>query len=77
MSLERPSIVRGGLDTRPLGLFDQQGRSGRRAGGVVSDTAYRFGNYWRLGVCVLVLFFVVATLLVPVIWECAIRVVVA
>ena len=29
---------------------------------------YRFGDYWRLGIVVMVVFFVVAVFLVPVFW---------
>jgi di/tricarboxylate transporter len=29
----------------------------------------RFGDYWRFGLCLLALFFVVVTFLVPVIWS--------
>jgi di/tricarboxylate transporter len=35
---------------------------------VIGPGGYRFGNYWRLGLCVLALF-VVATFLVAVIWS--------
>ncbi len=31
--------------------------------------AYRFGDYWKLGLPNLILFVLVATLLVPVIWH--------
>ncbi len=33
---------------------------------VMEPGGYRFGDYWKLGACMMVLFFVVATLLVPV-----------
>jgi di/tricarboxylate transporter len=36
---------------------------------VMGPGGYRFGDYWKLGLCVLALFFVVATLLVPVWWS--------
>jgi di/tricarboxylate transporter len=35
---------------------------------VMGPGGYRFGDYWKLGVCILVLFFVVAVFLVPVLW---------
>ena len=54
----------------------------RRRGGVVPDAGrdagepdgdgpggYRFGDYWKLGLPLLVLFGVVAVLLVPVFWS--------
>src|SRR6188508_603881 len=36
---------------------------------VMGPGGYRFGDYWRLGLPLLVLFGVVATLLVPVFWS--------
>ncbi|HET6548053.1 MAG TPA: SLC13 family permease [Solirubrobacter sp.] len=36
---------------------------------VMGPGGYRFGDYWRLGACLIVLFFVVAVLLVPVVWS--------
>lgn len=36
---------------------------------VMGPGGYRFGDYWKLGLCLLVLFFVVAVLLVPVFWS--------
>jgi di/tricarboxylate transporter len=36
---------------------------------VMEPGGYRFGDYWRLGLPLMLLFFVVATLLVPVIWS--------
>ena len=36
---------------------------------VLGPGGYRFGDYWRLGLPLLVLFFVVAVLLVPAIWS--------
>jgi di/tricarboxylate transporter len=36
---------------------------------VMGPGGYRFGDYWKLGLCVMALFFVVATLLVPLIWS--------
>jgi di/tricarboxylate transporter len=36
---------------------------------VMGPGGYRFADYWKLGSCMLVLFFVVATLLVPVVWS--------
>jgi di/tricarboxylate transporter len=36
---------------------------------VMGPGGYRFGDYWRLGLCMLALFFVVATFLVPVLWS--------
>ena len=36
---------------------------------VMGPGGYRFGDYWKLGSCVLVLFFVVAVWLVPVFWS--------
>ena len=36
---------------------------------VMGPGGYRFGDYWKLGGCILTLFFVVATFLVPVIWR--------
>ncbi len=35
---------------------------------VMGPGAYRFGDYWKLGLPVLLWFFVVATFLVPVFW---------
>jgi di/tricarboxylate transporter len=35
---------------------------------VMGPGGYRFGDYWRLGLVLLLLTFVVAVLLVPVIW---------
>jgi di/tricarboxylate transporter len=32
---------------------------------------YRFGDYWRLGIVVMAVFFVVSVLIVPVIWPFA------
>jgi di/tricarboxylate transporter len=36
---------------------------------VMGPGGYQFGDYWKLGLCHLALFFTVATLLVPVIWS--------
>jgi di/tricarboxylate transporter len=36
---------------------------------VMEPGGYRFGDYWRLGLCLMALFFVVSTLLVPLIWS--------
>lgn len=36
---------------------------------VMGPGGYRFGDYWKLGLCLLALFFVVAVLLVPVFWS--------
>ncbi len=36
---------------------------------VLGPGGYRFGDYWKLGLPMLVLFGVVAVLLVPVIWS--------
>lgn len=36
---------------------------------VMDPGGYRFGDYWKLGLCLTVVFFVAATLLVPVIWR--------
>jgi len=36
---------------------------------VMGPGGYRFGDYWKLGLPLLVLFVVVATFLVPVIWS--------
>jgi di/tricarboxylate transporter len=36
---------------------------------VMGPGGYRFGDYWKLGLPMLVLFFVVATFLVPVFWS--------
>jgi di/tricarboxylate transporter len=36
---------------------------------VMEPAGYRFGDYWRFGLCLLVLFFVVATFLVPLLWS--------
>jgi di/tricarboxylate transporter len=36
---------------------------------VMEPGGYRFGDYWKLGICLMALFFVVSTLLVPVIWS--------
>jgi di/tricarboxylate transporter len=35
---------------------------------VMGPGGYRFGDYWKLGLCMMTVFFVAATLLVPVIW---------
>jgi di/tricarboxylate transporter len=35
---------------------------------VMGPGGYRFSDYWRLGLCLLALFFVVAVVLVPVLW---------
>lgn len=35
---------------------------------VMGPGGYRFGDYWKLGLCMMAIFFVVATFLVPVIW---------
>ena len=35
---------------------------------VLAPGAYRFGDYWKLGLPLLVFFLLVATLLVPVFW---------
>ena len=36
---------------------------------VTGPGGYRFGDYWKLGLPMLILFFVVAVFLVPVIWS--------
>jgi di/tricarboxylate transporter len=36
---------------------------------VMEPAGYRFGDYWRLGLCLLGLFFVVGTFLVPLLWS--------
>jgi di/tricarboxylate transporter len=36
---------------------------------VMEPAGYRFGDYWRFGLCLLALYFVVATFLVPVFWS--------
>jgi di/tricarboxylate transporter len=36
---------------------------------VMGPGGYRFGDYWKLGLCVLALFFVVAVFLVPLFWS--------
>lgn len=36
---------------------------------VMEPGGFRFGDYWKLGLCLMALFFVVSTLLVPVIWS--------
>jgi di/tricarboxylate transporter len=36
---------------------------------VMGPGGYRFADYWKLGLCLLVLFFVVAVFLVPVFWS--------
>jgi di/tricarboxylate transporter len=36
---------------------------------VMGPAGYRFGDYWKLGLPLLLLFFVVATFLVPVVWH--------
>jgi di/tricarboxylate transporter len=36
---------------------------------VMGPGGYRFGDYWKLGVCLVALFFVVAVWLVPVFWQ--------
>jgi di/tricarboxylate transporter len=36
---------------------------------VMEPGGYHFGDYWKLGICLMALFFVVSTLLVPVIWS--------
>jgi di/tricarboxylate transporter len=36
---------------------------------VMGPGGYRFGDYWKLGLPLLLLFFVVATFLVPVVWR--------
>ena len=45
------------------------GRSGRRPYPGMSPGGYRFGDYWTLGLPLLVLFVAVATLPVPVFWR--------
>ena len=35
---------------------------------VLGPGGYRFGDFWKLGLCVSVLFGLVATLLVPMFW---------
>ena len=35
---------------------------------VMGPGGYRFGDYWKLGFVLLVLYFVVGILLVPIIW---------
>jgi di/tricarboxylate transporter len=35
---------------------------------VMGPGGYRFGDYWKLGLCLVVVFFVVAVWLVPVFW---------
>jgi di/tricarboxylate transporter len=36
---------------------------------IMEPGGYRFGDYWKLGLCLMALFFVVSTLLVPLIWS--------
>lgn len=36
---------------------------------VMGPGGYRFGDYWKLGLCVMALFMAAATLLVPVVWS--------
>jgi di/tricarboxylate transporter len=36
---------------------------------VMSPAGYRFGDYWKLGLPLVVLFGVVAVLLVPIVWH--------
>ena len=36
---------------------------------VMGPGGYRFGDYWKLGLPLLLLFFVVATFLVPLVWR--------
>jgi di/tricarboxylate transporter len=36
---------------------------------IMGPGGYRFGDYWKLGLCLTVVFFLAATLLVPVIWH--------
>lgn len=36
---------------------------------VMGPGGYRFGDYWKLGLPMLILFFVVAVFLIPVIWS--------
>jgi di/tricarboxylate transporter len=36
---------------------------------VMGPAGYRFGDYWKLGAATMVLFFVVATFLVPLYWS--------
>ena len=36
---------------------------------VMSPGGYRFGDYWKLGLPLLILFRIVAALLVPAIWS--------
>lgn len=36
---------------------------------VMAPGGYRFGDYWKLGLPMLILLFVVAVFLVPVIWS--------
>jgi di/tricarboxylate transporter len=36
---------------------------------IMGPAGYKFGDYWRLGLPMVVLFFAVAVLLVPIIWH--------
>ena len=36
---------------------------------VMVPAGYRFGDYWRFGLCLLVFFFLVATFMVPLLWS--------
>jgi di/tricarboxylate transporter len=35
---------------------------------IMGPAGYRFGDYWKLGLAVMAVFFVVAVFLVPVLW---------
>jgi di/tricarboxylate transporter len=36
---------------------------------VMEPGGYRFGDYWKLGLAVMAVYYIVAVLLVPVIWS--------
>jgi di/tricarboxylate transporter len=50
------------------GRCDEASRCGRRGLLVMGPGGYRFGDYWKLGLPILGLFFVVSVFLVPVFW---------
>ena len=76
-----PVASRAGAGHRRLGPAGADVRDRRCRSGVAHAVAtpanlmvmepggYRFGDYWKLGLPLLVLYGVVAVLLVPVIWE--------
>jgi hypothetical protein len=66
----RCSHVSAGLRRGADGRSGGGGRDGDGGPGVLrTDEAYRFGDYWRFGLPLLALFFVVAVLRVPVVWR--------